>query len=244
MRRAGIAVAEIPAKPVIVVPIFQDGVNVVLWDDPNPWRDAWGQLPAAAGSLKLSLPLGGIGDLAAIDAEQARTGDAEALSDVAQRNGGDEALVTLATARRKGEQLAGLDVSTKRYRLGQLTDSRTESIDINPGENDSDFLKRAVGVVVADIEHRPPPSPKEASLDATVPIANLGDWVAIQQRLAAVPGIRRVAVLSLSRRQARIEIKYLGSPDQLKSSLAQADLSLDGADPDWRLAPAGATGPN
>ena len=68
-----------------------------------------------------------------------------------------------------------------------------------------------------------------------MPIASLGDWVELRQRLAAVPAIRKIDLLSLSRQQAKIEIKYVGNPDQLKSSLAEADLDLDGGDPDWRL---------
>jgi hypothetical protein len=242
---AGIAVAATPGKSVVVLPVFHDGDKLVLWDDPNPWRDAWGQVPAATAPTKLALPLGGLGDLTVIDAEQARSGDAQALTAIAQRNGGDEALVALATERRQGDRLAGLDVSIKRYRLGQLTDSRGESIDAQPGESDADFFKRAVGIIVADIEHGAPvAAAKEVSLAATVPIDNLGDWVALRRRLAAVPGIHKVDLLSLSRQQAKVEIKYIGNTDQLKSSLAQADLDLNGADPDWRLVPAGAPGPN
>jgi hypothetical protein len=245
LRSAGIAFSENPEKPVVVIPVFQDGDKLVLWDDPNPWREAWGQAPASSGPAKLSLPLGGVGDLTAIDAEQARSGDAQALSDIAQRNGGDETLVAFATERRQGGGVAGLDLSIKRYRLGQPSDSRTDHIDAHPGESDSDFFKRAVDVVIADIEHGGPPTrDKEASLAATVPIANLGDWVALRRRLAAVPGIRKVDLLSLSRQEAKVEIKYVGSPDLLKSSLAQADLDLDGAEPDWRLVPAGAATQN
>lgn len=245
LRNAGIAFSTTPGKPVVVVPVYQDGDKLVLWDDPNPWRDAWGSAPAA-GPTKLDMPLGGVGDLTAIDGEQARNGDAQALTDIAQRNGGDEALVALATARREGDRLAGLDVTIKRYRQGQLADSRGEHIDANPGENDADFFKRAVGVVVAGIEHGAPPAAvaaKEASLTVTVPIANLGDWVALRQRLAAVPAIRKIELLSLSRQQARLAIRYTGSPDQLKSKLAEADLALDGSDPDWRIVPASAGGP-
>jgi hypothetical protein len=77
-----------------------------------------------------------------------------------------------------------------------------------------------------------------------VPIASLGDWVALRRRLAAVPGIHKVDLLSLTRQQAKVEIKYVGNTDQLKSNLSQADLDLDGADPDWRLVPADASGPN
>jgi hypothetical protein len=245
LRSAGLAVAESPAKPAVVVPVYQDGDRLVLWDDPNPWRDAWSQVPAPSGPTKLNLPLGGVGDLTDIDAEQARSGDTQALTDLARHNDGEEALVALAKARRQGDRLVGLDITVKRYRGGEMTTTRTESVDVNPGESDSDFFKRAVGVATADIEHgAPPASDKEASLAATVPIASLGDWVAMRQRLAAVPGIRKIDLLSLSRQQARIAIKYVGNPDQLRSSLAQADLGLDGADPDYRLVPASATGPH
>ena len=243
MRSAGIAIAQPPGKPVIVVPVFADGGKDVLWDDPNPWRAAWAQLPATSGPTKLSLPLGGLADVSAIDAKQARDGDPQALTQIAQGNGGDEALVAIATAQRQAGELTGLDISLKRYRAGQLVNSQSTTIAANPGESPDAFMQRAAAAAAEDIEHGAPPSVvKVASLDAVVPLASLGDWVEMQQRLAAVPAIRRIELLSLNRQRAKIEIKYVGSPDQLKSSLAEADLDLDGADPEWRLSPSSAAG--
>ena len=86
------------------------------------------------------------------------------MTAVAQGNDADEALVAAATAQRQGDKLSGLDISLKRYRLGQLTNSQTTSIAINPGESESDFMNRAVAAVAADIEHGiPPSSNKEAT---------------------------------------------------------------------------------
>jgi hypothetical protein len=245
LRAANIAFAETPGKPVVVVPLYRNGDQLVLWDDPNPWRDAWGQAALPSGPIKLTLPLGGVSDLTAIDAEQAQSGDPDALTAIAQSNGADEALVALATPRRQGDKLTGIDVGIRRYRLGQLTDSRTDSIDAQPAESATDFLKRAVGVVVADIEHGgPPAADKVASLSATIPISSLADWIEVRRRLTAVPGIHAVDLVSLSRHQARVVIKFSGNPDQLKSTLAESNLELDGSDPDWRLVPAGSSGPD
>ncbi len=229
-----------PAKPAVLLPIYQDGGASVLWDDPNPWREAWAHRPAGAGPVPLSLPLGDAGDVAAIDAAQAASGSADALAAIAQRNGGDEAVVAQATARRNGDELAGLDVSLKRYRLGRLVDSRSQAVDANPGESAGDLIRRAVDIAAADLEARPPPSDQPASLAAIVPIASLGEWVQVRDRLASVPSIRKVALLSLTRQEARIEIRYVGGPDQLKSALAGLDLDLAGGAPVWRLLPPGA----
>jgi hypothetical protein len=232
-------------RAVVVLPVYQDGSNLVLWDDPNAWRMAWSQRPAGSGPGRLVLPLGDAGDLAAIDAEKAGSGRSEALTAIAQRNRGSEAVVALATARRQGDQLAGLDVSLKRYRSGHLVDTQASSFEAAPGETEADLLKRAAESTAAEIEsgakrNAGAQSDQPASLAVTVPITSLGEWVQVRGRLASVSAIRKIDLLSLSRTEARIEVKYVGTPDQLKSSLAEVNLDLGGGDPVWRIQTSGA----
>jgi hypothetical protein len=191
------------------------------------------------------LPLGDAGDLAAIDAEKAGSGKSEALTAIAQRNQGSEAVVTLATARRQGDKVAGLDVTVKRYRYGHLVDTQASSFEANPGESEADLLTRAAESTAAAIEtsikrNAGARSDQPASLAITVPISSLGEWVQLRGRLAAVSSIRKIDLLSLSRQEAKIEVKYLGTQDQLKSSLAEVNLDLGGGDPIWRIQPSGA----
>jgi hypothetical protein len=237
---------ESGARPVVVLPVYRDGSNLVLWDDPNAWRMAWSQRPAGSGPGRLVLPLGDAGDLAAIDAEKAGSGKSEALTAIAQRNQGSEAVVALASARRQGDKLAGLDVTVKRYRSGRLVDTQGSSFEADPGENEADLLRRAAESTAAEIEtgakrSASAHSDQPASLAVTVPITSLGEWVQIRARLASVSSIRKIDLLSLSRQEAKIEVKYLGTPDQLKSSLTEVNLDLGGGDPIWRIQPSGAT---
>jgi hypothetical protein len=228
-------------RAVVVLPVYKDGSNVVLWDDPNEWRAAWSQRPAGAGPSRLVLPLGDAGDLAAIDADKAGSGKSEALTAIAQRNHGSEAVVALATTRRQDGKLAGLDVTVKRYRSGRLVDTQGRSFDSDPAESDADLFKRVVDAIAADLEagaKRNAGSDQPTSLAVTVPITSLGEWVQVRDRLASVNAIRKIDLLSLSRQEARIEVKYVGSQDQLKSSLAEASLDLGGGDPVWRIQPA------
>jgi hypothetical protein len=237
------AAAE-PGKPLIVLPVYQSPGEATLWDDPNPWREAWDQLPAAGGAVRLVVPLGDAGDMAAIDAAKARAGDGEALAAIARRNGGDEALVLLAAPRGPPDRPDGLDVTVRRYQAGRLVDSHAEPLSANPGESQSQLLRRAVSAIASDIgsgwkNEAATPLDQEATLTAVLPITGLDDWVRAKERLAAVPAIRKIALMALSRQQATIEIGYGGSIDQLKESLAEAGLDLVRGDPLWRLARTG-----
>jgi Uncharacterized protein conserved in bacteria (DUF2066) len=238
--------AERGDRPVVVLPVYRDGSTLVLWDDPNAWRVAWSQRPAESGPSPLVLPLGDAADLAAIDAEQAESGKSEALSAIVQRNGASEAVVALATARRQGGKLAGVDVSVKRYRSGRLINTYGSSFESDPGEGDTDLLKRAADSIGSEIEsgakrNADTRSDQPARLAVTVPISSLGEWVQLRNRLASIGSIRKIELLSLSRQEAKIEVKYVGSQDQLKSSLAELNLDLGGGDPVWRIQSSGVT---
>jgi hypothetical protein len=233
--------AKAAGKPVLLLPVYQRGTEAVLWEEPNPWRDAWAQSPAPSGPVPLAVPLGDIGDVGAIDAAKARAGDAEALAAVARRNDTEDAIVALATPRGPPDRPAGIDIVLRRYRAGRLVDTHPQALAAHPGEAEADFLRRTVAAVAADIESgwkkEPPPRyDQQGSLTAVLPISGLEDWVKVRDRLSGAPTIRKVALVALSRQEATIEIDYLGSIDQLKQTLAGLSLDLVKGDPTWRLA--------
>ncbi len=232
------------AKPVVVVPLYQSAGQPRLWEDPNPWRQAWEQLPPGTGPVRVVVPLGDAGDIAAVDADKALAGDAAALTALARRNGGDESIVMLATPRGPPDQPSGVDVTVRRYRADAPVESHVEKLTADPGESESALLRRAVTAVVSDIgtgwkNAAAATDDQEGSLTAILPITGLDDWVRARERLASVPEIRRIDLLSLSREEAKIEIGYGGNIDQLKASLAQISLDLEHGDPLWRLARTG-----
>jgi hypothetical protein len=244
---SGPPAAEGSGKPLIILPVYKDSGGIVLWDDPNAWREAWGRRSADSGLIRLTIPLGDASDLSIIDAGRAEAGNPDALTAIARRNGGDEAIVALATARRDGDNLVGLELSIKRYRSGRLVGTHGTTLDAYPGEDTRDFLKRAADTISGEIASNSKKSSgassdQQASLSMSVPIESIGDWVRIRDRLASVPAIRKVDLLSLNRHEAKIQLKYVGGTDQLRSSLAGVDLGLDGADPEWRLQLSGVTG--
>ncbi|MGC2415586.1 MAG: hypothetical protein WA459_23180, partial [Stellaceae bacterium] len=163
---------------------------------------------------------------------------------LAHRNGGDDSIVALATPRGPPDQPTGLDVTVRLYRADAPVASHAEKLTADPGESESALLRRAVTAIVADIaggwkNEAAAPDDQAGSLTAILPITGLDDWVSARERLTSVPEIRKIALLSLSREEATIEIGYGGNIDQLKASLAQISLDLVHGDPLWRLARTG-----
>ena len=200
---------------------------------------------AGAGPVRLVVPLGDAGDIAAVDADKARAGDATALGALARRNGGEESIVALATPHGPPDRPTGLDVTVRRYRADAPVDSHAEKLTADPGESESDLLAPRRGRDLVRhrdrLEERGGPALRsgKGSLTAILPITGLDDWVRARERLASVPEIRKIALFAMSREEATIEIGYGGNIDQLKASLAQISLDLVHGDPLWRLARTG-----
>ncbi|HTV87916.1 MAG TPA: DUF2066 domain-containing protein [Stellaceae bacterium] len=244
-------------KPVVVLPVYAAGGQTLLWEDPNPWRDAWNEQPAAAGPVTLIVPLGDAGDVATIDAGRARAGDAQALTAEARANGGDEALVALAAPQGPAAAPSGLAVTVRDYRSGQLIATHDETLTASAGESADALFSRAAAAVAAGVEGgwkqaspataaaAPAGSPAASdaaasgprgTLTAVLPIDSLDDWVHVRAHLVGVPQIKQLTLIALSRQQATVEIEYAGNLDQLKTGLAQISLGLVQGDKRWRLA--------
>jgi hypothetical protein len=239
LAKAGVAapVAAGGGKPALVLPIYQIGTQIVLWEDPNPWRDAW----TARSSDHLILPLGDVTDLSAIDAEKARDGDSDALTAIGKKYGTDDVFVAFAALRGPAGNPAGLDIAVKRYRAGQLVDTHGQSIDANPGEKASDFFRRAAQATASAIDSNwqgiAAQPTQQGTLTVAVAITGLDDWIKIRDRISALPAIRKIELRSLSRQEATIDVDYIGDTDQLTAALKGLGFDLVKGDPVWHLSP-------
>lgn len=234
MREAGIPIAETPSQPVLVLPVWRVGNDLQLFDDRNPWREAWLKVAAGKGLVPLLTPLGDLGDLQAITAEQATSGDPAALAAIAQRYGTSAVIVAFATAG-ANETIDQLIVS--RHQIGG---GQAQRIAVSPRRPPEALLATALAIsqeveeswksAAALVGTGP-----AANLDVSVPVRQLGDWIAIRKQLAGVPAIKNVAVRSLGVGAAQITLDYAGTPQLLQAALAQADLVLTEEGGGWIL---------
>jgi hypothetical protein len=245
LRDRGVPFAETASKPVVVLPVLETGGKPMLWEDPNPWRDAWANAKPPQGLVPMQVPIGEVEDVSAIDGAKADAGDDARLQAISANYDHADVLVTRATIHPGG---TAVDVSTTRFIPGSPggEQSWVASYTANQGESQSDLLARAIAGTAAQVNDAWKQAnmldySQAATLTVTVPADDLGGWLAVRQRLAATTAVQSSQLLSLDRHGARVELHYVGSPDQLRVGLAQNNLNLSGSDPDWVLQQGGAS---
>lgn len=244
MSRNGVPFAETPSRPVLVLPVFETAGARSLWDDPNPWRKAWQSLPKSAGLVPLVVPIGDLSDIAVIGVQQAMNGDAARLNAIAQKYGAADVLVVhgvLGTDPASGR--SEIQVTGTRY--GSVAGAKTvvHGFVAEGTETEPALMARAAAEVAADIEE----SWKRDNLlrfaevgvlPVVVPIQSLKDWLVVKERLGRVAVVKNADVVILSRAEVRLNIQYLGNPDQLALALEQAELTLTESFGTWVLSAA------
>lgn len=243
LRNAGIPFAETLSKPLLVLPVYEEAGAQILWDTPNPWRAAWDAVPASDGLVPLVLPLGDLTDIASIGAEQAAKGDLARLAAIAKRYGTGDTLVAHAV-RSIDPKDGSLQLTITVARYGPATGGQTlvRTFTANPGETSDDLLKRAAADIASEIEDdwkrdNQLQFENRAVLAVTVPITALADWIKVRQRLSGMAVIRYTDLVLLSRSEARVNLHFVGTTEQLVLALAQADLSLTEGEEGWTLRP-------
>ncbi len=246
----GFSFAETVSKPVLVLPVFQNVGALILWDDPNPWRDAWAARPKHDGLVPTLLPLGDLADIAAIGAEQAMDGDLQRLAAIAGRYGASDTLVVfgvLLVDAAKARQV--LDVYFTRY--GRQLKEQTEVVGF-PQEKDEPIpklLARAAEELTSIVEDNWKRDnllqfERAGVIPVVLPISGLKDWLRVRKRLGGVAVIRRAEMVLLSRDRVRLNLHFIGETSQLALALEQADLALVQEGGKWFLGPIKPDGAN
>ena len=241
LRDNGVRFAETRAKPALVLPVLEQGGERLLFDDANPWREAWLAQPSAIDNLHpLVLPLGDLADVATIGPNDAAFGDERRIGQMGERYDVDSVIVALAKVGRDyAVDQPTLDVSMRRYG-GVGAKLLVERFDTQPGETLEQMMGRAVAALTAGLEadwkqETALAYGQEQRLSVQVPFGGFEDWLAIRQALQRNALIRRVEILALRRSDAQLALDYAGLPSQLQVALAQEDLELRERDGYWML---------
>lgn len=231
LRAAGVPFTEVRSRPVLVVPVLADGVNYLLWEEPNPWRAAWRDHPESYGLVPIVSPIGDLNDLTGLSAEQAVDADEGALGEAVARYGAGSAMVTIATI--TGDEPGAQSIEVVATRVGRFEEPPLIiSLQSAAEETQELFLDRAVSAVISALDDdwklTNTVSFEEAgTMLVAVPISGLPGWIELRRRLAEVPSVTEVLVNALTAGSAEVEIGYRGDAEQLVRALDRFDLILE-----------------
>jgi hypothetical protein len=220
-----------------------------MWEDSNPWREAWAQRANDGALQPITVALGDAQDAQTIDATAAASVDEAKLRALAARYQLSEIAVAAASIKRNPSNWV---MQVNVTRLGAASDATMVLSYNGQGDNYQAVMDEAARDIAGRLEDRW----KQAAampvataggggagdrqkLAATVPLTALGDWLIVRDRLARVSGLSRVDVHSLTKNDAQLVLTYTGDPQRLALMLSQRDLALEqGPDGFWTLKPA------
>jgi hypothetical protein len=236
LAQKGVPYAVTRAKTIVLLPVLRTEDALLLWQEPNPWLAAWRTLPSGQ-LVPVMVPLGDVGDVQIIDAEEAAVGDQERLHQIGARYGAADALVAFAVLNSAGASgTAELAVALTLYGTDGARKGPTRRYRAAEGESTEDLLTRAAEATMTEVQNQWKREnlviAGQAAVESVrVPIKSPADWLAIRRRLEQVETIERIDIVLLSRSHALVNIHHYGTTEQLGLALEQADLILrQGAD--------------
>lgn len=238
LEQGGATYAVGSSRPALALPVLTLDGDSLLWDETNAWLAAWSSTPLGGTLVPITVPLGDLADIAAIDAPEALGGDLDSLRAMAQRYGAGDVVVAEAQPRvdeASGEATVAL--SAKRYSPAGLAGEMQDTLSAPGGAEALPELYAQAARRVSDFlqaewkQETLVSSTAEQHLDVIAPIASLEQWVELRRRLADVTVVRRADLLALSRRQALLDLVFIGDQAQLTRALAQRNLALTQTQP-------------
>ena len=223
LRNEGIAWSSRRSDPVLVLPVWRGEGGGILWDDPNPWRDAWAATEREPGLVPVLLPEGSLKDLQAIDADQAGERDAPALAAIAGFYGAKQVLVAIAGNDEDGR----LTVSAA---LFNLRSGQSEYLEPVTAEGET-AMAEAAAALVARLQERWKdrvivPEGPVVNTQVTLRFDDLATWVRVRENLDAAPSVTGHRVIAFSAGEAVLSLAHRGRADDLSRRLPSFGLVL------------------
>jgi hypothetical protein len=246
LRSEGLAAAETPSVPIVVLPVYVAPDGARLWPDNNPWWEAWAQNLDLERLLRLVMPLGDLEDINRATVEQVQARDRDALAALAGRYGSQDVLIVTAKLLSGGDTGAGPpSVQVAMEQIGTLEQSNPpQTLRGRPGQTLEELMAEAVRGLQDSLDERW----KDANLlrfdqaglmVVDIPIAGLADWVGIHKGLQSLPEVSQVEVATFARDKVRAQIRYFGDQSRLEEAFARLGLGLSRKGDSWLLLPTG-----
>ncbi len=228
--------ADEQAPGVLLVTVWKENGKSILWDNPNPWRDAWASLNVENSITPLFLPLGDLTDIGAISAKDVLSGNEQKIQKMKDRYAVENVLIAVAESSGGNSVRAVLRGAVE---SGPIEFDETFSDESGTGI--AGATASAARSYLSRIEegwkatHLNLGRPAGNSMQVAVPFGTLGEWNQIRQRINTTVGVESVQVKRLSAKGAIIDIIFAGDLGVLSGELERSGFELSDIGDTWVL---------
>jgi hypothetical protein len=223
MQSVGIALTVAQVKRILLVPYAPN------YSTSSMWTAALSPMRYNSSSVPFALPGGGSESLSALSFDDTNWNDVEPYASHIHAN---EAVLVQVKS-----DAGHLTIALKRVGAGQLPTKSSFDIPMLPGGAAGTYSAAADAAVrgIEEMWKTPPNLAPTGHLIAQVHVPSLEQWGALQSDLAAIANISSTNMQAMDIGEARVAITYLGTPDQLRQTLADHGMVLSKAGGDWIL---------
>lgn len=217
LRANNISYVTTQTKRILVIPLsptFKPG---------DSWTMAWSDPRFAGGFITAVVPEGGDADsLSGMTFDSANWNMVAAIA--GRMHASDVVVADLAPG--------NASVRLKRLAAGQPI---VPSVDV-PGKSPSSAADAAFGAIADFWKNKSAVDfSQKAKITAEAKFSSLSDWASLQAKLGTVQTVVGIDMIAFSLNEARLDIAYVGSFDQLRGTLADAGINMNSRDGIWWL---------
>lgn len=236
----GVPYAEVASRPVLILPVYNDGQRPLLWEEQSPWLGAWLDQGFGDGLVPIVVPYGDLADIRDISAVQALLIDREAIDTITARYGAAQAVV--ANARQVTMDDGAPAIELNLTYVGGIADGQSliRTVTTDTASPNVDLLSAAARAAADDIQEAWKlenliNQGLETRVTVLAPVSSFDAWLAVRNQLDQISSITRRELLRISRTEALLDVWMNGDAAQLALALKQKNYVLEEWQDSWLL---------
>jgi len=242
--------AETLGRAVSVLPVFEEGGTLRLWEKDNLWREAWQNYDMTNNLVPVDTPTPTLKNRLYISALQARNDDQRSIQSYIERSALNELIVAVATLRKSASRdQISLDIHLKQNSPVEEADYQPKTLTVSLPAYDEAGNSNLEALYAAGVDAASGWVDDLWKMQVLVnygisskiavrgDLEKINDWVIMQRQLEKVNLVKKVDLKNLNIETVDLEIEFSGVAEQLVLSLAQQGVRLyqDDETADWSI---------
>jgi hypothetical protein len=239
----GVRVGGEQGPSLLVLTVWKGPAGDVLWED-NPWRQAWINLRAEQSQIPIIVPLGDFDDTEMISVTDVMSDDALKIEALRKRYDVKKVIIAYAEPAENGAVHARMNGDSP---LGKLSFDKVYDGETGRVEDSAALAAQRFHAVmlekfksgaakVAD-QKRQVDANARKTLNVRVPFSGPSEWNGLRSRILSTPGVTGLDVSSLGADGAVVALSFVGSPEDMQSSMQASGLNMTHGGSGWQIQP-------